>query len=146
MAVDAGGNVYVADTGNHSGQEDARRLRFRQSRHDLGASPPPYGVAADASGNVYIADFYSATVNEFMAAGGYTTVNALGGGSRRPQGEWRWTITATYLCRRLLVTQDSEGDHAQRGVGTVAVGATLSSGPTLYFTFTAGGSGITASC
>ena len=45
----------------------------------------PTGVAMDGSGNVYVADTSNNAVEEILAAGGYITVNALGGGFSAPQ-------------------------------------------------------------
>jgi streptogramin lyase len=41
----------------------------------------PYGVAVDGSGNVFVADYGNNAVEEILAAGGYTTVNALAAGN-----------------------------------------------------------------
>ncbi len=40
----------------------------------------PNGVAIDSSGNLFVADTGNNQVKEILAAGGYTTVNVLGGG------------------------------------------------------------------
>ena len=69
VAVDAAGNVYVADTGNHRiqkftsngvllakwGKEGSGNCEFRS----------PEGVAVDASGNVYVADTGNHRIQKF---------------------------------------------------------------------------------
>ena len=43
-------------------------------------------MAVDGSGNVFVADSGNNAVKEILAAGGYTTVNTLGGGFSSPRG------------------------------------------------------------
>ncbi|MGD0089785.1 MAG: putative Ig domain-containing protein, partial [Planctomycetota bacterium] len=86
VAVDGSGNVYVADTGNHTirkitpagvvstlaglagqlGHADGPAL---QARFDQ-----PQGVAVDTSGNVYVADTYNYTIRKISPAGNVTTL------------------------------------------------------------------------
>ncbi|WP_395750680.1 hypothetical protein [Prosthecobacter sp.] len=90
-AVDGSGNVYVADTSNHtirkitpagvvttlagtagnSGSTDATgsAARFKT----------PYGVAADSSGNVYVADSGNHTIRKVTPAGAVSTVAGTAG-------------------------------------------------------------------
>ena len=60
VAVDAEGNVYVADSGNHripklspSGEP---LVQWGTRDRPPGSSIPPSGVAVDAQGNLYVAD------------------------------------------------------------------------------------------
>ncbi len=91
IAVDAAGNVYVGDTGNHtirkitpaglvttlaglvdnSGSADGTgtAARFNQ----------PVGLTLDAAGNVYVADRQNATIRMVTPAGAVTTVAGLAG-------------------------------------------------------------------
>src|SRR5689334_4971451 len=59
MAVDASGNVYVADYGNHRVQKFTPTGTYltQWGTHGSGDGQfnGPEGVAADASGNVYVA-------------------------------------------------------------------------------------------
>lgn len=63
VAVDASGNVYVADSGNHRIQKFTSSGAFitnwgTQGTGDGGFNRP-YGVAVGASGNVYVADSFN---------------------------------------------------------------------------------------
>jgi len=78
VAVNAAGNVYVADANNNSVKEVAP-----------GGSPVsigtgfsnPLNVAVDAAGNVYVADNYSNAIKEIPAGGGSTITIATGFGN-----------------------------------------------------------------
>jgi sugar lactone lactonase YvrE len=84
VAVDAYGNVFVADNGN---SEIKEMLAVNGS---IPASPTintlgsgflqPFTVAVDASGNVFVADYGNREVKEIEAAGGYSTIRILGHG------------------------------------------------------------------
>ena len=70
MAVDSAGNVYVADTGNHTirkitpagvvttlaGLAGSQRQRRRHGQRRA-VQRVPSGVAVDSAGNVYVADY-----------------------------------------------------------------------------------------
>jgi streptogramin lyase len=79
-AVDGNGNVFVADFYNNAvkmippGCVEASCVKI------LGSGfYGPTGVAVDSSGNVFVTDDLNNQVKEILAAGGYTTVNILGG-------------------------------------------------------------------
>lgn len=98
VATDGAGNVYVADTGNHTirkitpegvvstlagvagvpGSADGLQnaARFRN----------PYGVAADWSGNVYVADTYNQTIRRITPAGSVTTLAGQAGATGSADG------------------------------------------------------------
>ncbi len=66
VAVDAQGNVYIADTGNNAIEQwNAGTQQLNTLVPGLSA---PTGVAVDASGNVYIADGGSQSIKEWNAA------------------------------------------------------------------------------
>jgi sugar lactone lactonase YvrE len=97
VATDNGGNVYVADPGNHtirkispagavttlaghagsSGSEDgAGSARFHS----------PYGVATDSSGNVYVSDAADNTIRKISPAGAVTTLAGAPGSKGTADG------------------------------------------------------------
>jgi NHL repeat len=91
VAVDGLGNVYVADTGNHT----IRRITaagvvstlaglagMQGSDDGNGADARfsfPFDVAVDDSGNVYVADTFNYTIREITPAGDVTTLAGLAG-------------------------------------------------------------------
>jgi sugar lactone lactonase YvrE len=98
VAVDGGGNVYVADTGNHTirkitssgmvttlaglagnfGSEDGAGSAARFSN--------PGGVAVDGSGNVYVADAGNHTIRKITSSGVVTTLAGMAGSSDSVDG------------------------------------------------------------
>lgn len=98
VAVDGGGNVYVADTGNYtirkitpaavvttlaglarnggSGDGTGSNARFFQ----------PAGVAVDGAGNVYVADAGNFTIRKVTSGGVVTTLAGLAGSSGSADG------------------------------------------------------------
>ena len=85
VAVDASGNVYIADTGNNAVKE----LQFGQGYTMVilatGFSSPT-GVAVDRSGNLYVSDTGNNAVKQILAAGDYKTISTLGSGFTSPTG------------------------------------------------------------
>ncbi|MEP6906361.1 MAG: NHL repeat-containing protein [Pseudoxanthomonas sp.] len=97
LAVDAAGNVYVADTGNHAirkitqqgfvttlagdgiaGLQDGPAFQARFNA--------PMGVAVDAAGNVYVTDTYNDRIRRIGSDGVVTTL--AGGGLPGYQDGW----------------------------------------------------------
>jgi streptogramin lyase len=82
VAVDASGDVFVADTGNNAVKEILAvngSIPANPAINTLGGGfYLPAGVAVDGSGNVFVADFGNNQVKEILATGGYATVIALG--------------------------------------------------------------------
>jgi len=93
VATDGEGNVYVADSGNHT----IRRITAVGEVTTLAGSPGlagsvdgpgaaaqfnyPYGVAVDASTNVYVADAFNNTIRKITPAGEVSTIAGLAGAS-----------------------------------------------------------------
>ena len=80
VAVDAAGNVFVADRGNNA----VKKIPVGGgSPVTLGSGfNTPYGVAVDAAGNVYVADFGNNAVKEIPVGGG--AIITLGAGFSLP--------------------------------------------------------------
>ena len=73
VAVDAQGNIYVADTNNHRVQvfdSTGKYLRDWGSQGEgAGQFNEPWGIAVDAQGNVYVADTWNYRVQKFDGQG-----------------------------------------------------------------------------
>jgi sugar lactone lactonase YvrE len=85
VAVDASGNVYVADTGNNCIRKvtaagvvttlaGSVTNGFADGTGAAAQFNSPSGVAVDASGNVYVADTYNNCIRKVTAAGVVTTL------------------------------------------------------------------------
>jgi len=86
LALDTLGNIYVADTGNHSIRKITRGgvvTTIAGSSGTVGKSDgvgslatfsSPYGVAADAAGNIFVADTGNHAIRKISPDGGVTTL------------------------------------------------------------------------
>ena len=87
LAVDANGNLFVADNGNGAVKEILAAGGYATvntlATDGLSAIN---GLAVDGNGNVYVANTGNQTVLELPAANGYATVNTLAGGFSNPYG------------------------------------------------------------
>jgi len=91
VVVDSAGNVYVADTGNHTIRKVtatgvattlAGTAGMSGSTDGLGAAARfnyPFDVAVDNAGNVYVADEFNAAIRKVTTAGGVTTLTGTVG-------------------------------------------------------------------
>jgi streptogramin lyase len=91
VAVDASGNVYVADAGNNTIRKItpagvvttlAGTARLQGSADGTGSAARfyyPRGVAVDGSGNVYVADTQNSTIRAITPAGAVTTLAGTAG-------------------------------------------------------------------
>ena len=86
LAVDGGGNVFVADTNNNAVKEILAAGGYTAVSTLGSGFNGPQGVAVDGNGNVFVADSGNNPVKEIPAAGGYATVSTLGSGFNGPQG------------------------------------------------------------
>lgn len=88
IAVDRGGNVYVADSGNNRIQKFDACGRYMDQWGGFGGRngelASPYGVAADRNGNIYVADTYNHRIQKFDSNGNHIqTWGGEGGGLGR---------------------------------------------------------------
>src|ERR1035437_885215 len=98
VAVDGAGNVYVADTGNHTIRQIAPGgavstlaglAGVSGSANGTGSSArfyQPEGVAVDSGGNVYVADTWNHTIRTITPAGVVSTLAGLAGVSGSANG------------------------------------------------------------
>jgi streptogramin lyase len=98
VAVDSAGNLYVADTFNHTIRKVtsagevttlAGLAGSRGSENGLGNTARffnPRGVTVDNKGNVYVADTYNHTIRKVTSDGEATTLAGLAGSSGSADG------------------------------------------------------------
>ena len=143
IAVDAGGNVYVADT--HAVMEMPAGCTTSNCTVTLGGGfQNPRDVAVDKNGNVYVADDGAGTIKR-MPPGcvSQSCVTTVAGGLADP---WAVAVDARgslYVANGLandVIEVPANGVN----LGSEAVGQTTAPA-TLIFSFSTGGSGITAS-
>ena len=106
VAVDAAGNVYVADEGNNLIREISPAgvvstfagSGLPGSANGTGTKASfngPTGIAVDAAGNVYVADYGNNQVREISPAGVVTTLgNAVAGTSKLFKGPYGVAVDA----------------------------------------------------
>jgi hypothetical protein len=98
VASDAAGNLYVADTSNHTIRKVAPSgsvTTLAGMAGSIGSADGtgsaarfyrPCGVAVDGAGNVYVADQYNHTIRKVTAAGVVTTLAGQAGSSGSSDG------------------------------------------------------------
>lgn len=99
LAVDKGGNVFVADKLNHSIRKVTQygvvdtiagsgKPDFADGEGGAARFNEPHGVAVDESGNVYVADSKNNRIRKITASGNVTTLAGSGiGGNADGQGK-----------------------------------------------------------
>jgi sugar lactone lactonase YvrE len=98
LALDKAGNIYVADTNNHTIRKItpagvvsvfAGAPQVSGSADGVGASArfaSPSGIAVDGSGNVYVSDTYNHTIRKITSNGVVTTLAGVAGSSGDDDG------------------------------------------------------------
>ncbi|HXI13096.1 MAG TPA: hypothetical protein VNM92_10695 [Thermoanaerobaculia bacterium] len=131
VATDSSGNVYVADSDNHTIRKItpagavttlAGLAEFGGRADGTGSAARfllPTGVATDSSGNVYVADRENSTIRKITPAGAVTTVAGLAGDSNR--GSFDGRGSEARFNRPTGVATDSSGNVyvADRDNGTI---------------------------
>ncbi len=117
LAVDAAGNVYVADATDHSIRKiasDGTTTTLAGKGGSFGSTDGtgsvarfrgPLGIAADSAGNVFVADTGNYTVRKITAAGVVTTL----AGSAGQIGSTDGTGTAAWFSSPYGIAVDSSG-------------------------------------
>ncbi len=134
-AVDANGNVFVADHGNNAikeilagtGGAAAGTVNATSTVISVGTGfSAPYGVAVDASGNVYVADYGNNVVKEILAGTGgaaagtvnsTSTVSVIGSGFILP------VSVAVDPADNVFVMDDGDSSAKEIMAGTGGAGA-----------------------
>ena len=144
IAVDAGGTLYVTDTGNHTirkitpggvvttfagtaghaGNADGTgtQAQFRE----------PYGIAIDANGYVYVADTKNHAIRKISPSGTVTTI----AGSKGVSGSADGTGTSARFLEPYGITVSSSGAVyiADTNNNTIRLGVTASGSGSLQIT------------
>ena len=97
VALDAAGNIYVADSGNQRVQVFNSQGNFL-FKFASPAFDPPIGVALDASGNIFVTDYYCSQgcVQVFDSQGTFLTAfGSYGRGDGQCDGPWGVAVGAT---------------------------------------------------
>ncbi len=121
VAVDASGNVYVADSTNNEIREITpggvvTTLAGSTTPGDAngqGTSASfdyPTGVAVDSSGAIYVADFYNNQIRKIVCTAGTCTVSTLAGSSSGAAGHSDGTGSAASFNNPSSVAVDSAGN------------------------------------
>lgn len=172
LALDAAGNLYVADTGNNTVRKIALRTNAVTTTiagtagvggTDDGSGPQaklkaPAGIAIDASGDIYIADTGNNTIrvlqtgpvihvqpkSQSVKAGAQVKLTVVASGAPNPT--YSWTRDSSTLAGGTTATYDiSSAGAADAGAYTVtitnAMGSVSSVPATLTVTGTTSGGG-----
>jgi hypothetical protein len=135
VATDSGGNVYVADSYNHTIRKITPAGAVTTLAGLAGSSGSadgtgsaarfndPLGVATDSSGNVYIADYLNETIRKITPVGAVTTLAGPAGSSGSAADG---TGSAVHFSRPIGVAVNSSGNVyvAEEGNDSFSIGGT----------------------
>ena len=162
VAVDSSGNVYVADTGNHTIRKVTSAgvvttlAGLAGYYGDLDGSSPGYGtnyytntarfygpsgVAVDTAGNVYVADTRNHTIRKVTSAGVVSTLAGLAGSYGSADG----TNGNARFCLPQSITVDLSGNLYVLDAGNQTVRMVAPSGANWVVTTLAGQADVAGS-
>jgi DNA-binding beta-propeller fold protein YncE len=115
IAVDAGGNIHVADRENHRVQvfDSAGSVQFV-----IGGLDRPNGVAFDETGNIYVTDMGSDSVHVFDA-NGFLQFTFGSSGTGNGQFNWPWGIALDNVGHIYIADETNENIQVFRIVPDV---------------------------
>jgi sugar lactone lactonase YvrE len=152
VAVDTNGNVYVADTANHTIREVAPvgtnwavttlagRAGYTGSADGTGSAARfrlPFGLTVDSAGNVYVADTANFTLRKVTVSGQVTTLAGLAGNMGSANG----TGSAARFQYPLGVTVDTNGNAYVADTGNDTIRKVTSAGVVTTWAGLAGSTG-----
>ncbi|OMF04359.1 hypothetical protein BK127_33680, partial [Paenibacillus sp. FSL H7-0331] len=132
VAVDSGGNVYVADTSNHriqkltvtgdTGVWSAWEKSGGGSGSGLGEFNNPKGVAVDSSGNVYVADTWNHRIQKLtIATGVWSEWKKSGSGNGSGLGEFYMPSSVAIDSSGNVYVGDTNNHRIQKLNGSTSV-------------------------
>jgi hypothetical protein len=136
VATDSAGNVYVADTDNHTirkititqnGMATVSTLAGVPGQLGFADGPPgtaqfhyPYSLATDSTGNVYVADTYNYTIRKVTPAGIVSTVAGAAGQPGSTDGTPGLPLTARFYYPYGVATDSTDNVYvADTGARTI---------------------------
>jgi hypothetical protein len=149
VTVDSSGNVYVADTNNHTIRKITSTGVVTTLAGTVGSSGSvdgagsaarfknPYGVTVDSSGSVYVSDSGNNTIRRVTSAGVVTTLAGTAGLTGSANG----TGSAARFFNPLNVAVDSAGNVYVGDTGNHTIRKVTSSGVVTTLAGTAGSIG-----
>jgi sugar lactone lactonase YvrE len=159
VALDAAGNIYVADSGNNTIRRVtpsgvvttlagmARQVGSADGTGNAARFNYPNSVAVDSSGNIYVADVYNSTIRKVTSAGVVTTLAGQTGVFGKVDGTGKVAQFNAPVC---VAVDDADDvyvadflNNAIRKVTATGVVTTMA-GQRIYRTGSADGTGRTA--